>query len=66
MKYLCITTDARHPVAEELRRQGQEVSVVANVAEAEGALTRGVVDVLVVEAGALAAGGPWLESLRAR
>ncbi|NMO23147.1 GAF domain-containing protein [Pyxidicoccus fallax] len=66
MRFLCITADEQHPVAEELRRQGQHVSVVASVAEAGLALGHGPVDVLVVEAAALAADARWLESLRTR
>ncbi|MBZ4419866.1 ATP-binding protein [Myxococcus sp. RHSTA-1-4] len=66
MKFLCITADLHHPVAEELRRQGQDVSAAASVAEAGAALVHGPVDVLVVEAAALAEDARWLDSLRVR
>ncbi|WP_163988349.1 ATP-binding protein [Pyxidicoccus caerfyrddinensis] len=66
MKFLCVSTEPQHPVAEELRRQGQEVSVASTVLEAGSALVHGVVDVLVVESGDLAADARWLDSLRMR
>jgi PAS domain S-box-containing protein len=64
MRFLCITAELHHPVAEELRRQGQEVSFAASVAGAEAVLSNEPVDVLVVESAALAADAGWLESLR--
>jgi PAS domain S-box-containing protein len=66
MRFLCITADALHPVAEELRRQGQQVCVTSDVSEAGAALGHGPVDVLVVEAEALAREARWLDGLRAR
>ncbi|MCP3138054.1 sensor histidine kinase [Pyxidicoccus xibeiensis] len=64
MKFLCISANSQHPVAEELRRQGQEVSVAADAAAAGSVLTHEAVDVLVVETEALAVDGRWLDSLR--
>ena len=64
MKFLCVSADPRHPVADELCRQGQEVTVASTVLEAGSALTHGRVDVLVVEAEALATDARWLDSLR--
>ncbi|WP_426752373.1 ATP-binding protein [Myxococcus sp. Y35] len=66
MKFLCLTTDARHPVAEELRRQGQGVSVTADLVEAGAALGHGPVDVLVVDAADLVGDARWLDDLRKR
>jgi two-component system NtrC family sensor kinase len=66
MRFLCVSAAPHHPVAEELRRQGQDVSVAATVLEAGAALTHGPVDVLVVEAEDLAADARWLDSLRTR
>ncbi|WP_193409844.1 ATP-binding protein [Myxococcus hansupus] len=66
MKFLCLTTDTRHPVAEELRRQGQGVSVTADLVEAGAALGHGPVDVLVVDAADLVADARWLDGLRKR
>ncbi len=64
MKFLCLTTDARHPVAEELRRQGQGIFVTADVTEAAAALGHGPVDVLVVDAADLVEDARWLDDLR--
>jgi PAS domain S-box-containing protein len=66
MRFLCITADAQHPVAEELRRQGQLVCVTSDVSEAGAALGHGPVDVLVVESESLARDARWLDGLRAR
>ncbi|WIG97485.1 GAF domain-containing protein [Myxococcus sp. SDU36] len=66
MKFLCLTTDARHPVAEELRRQGQAVLITADLVEAGAALGHGPVDVLVVDAADLAEDARWLDTLRTR
>ncbi|NTX39491.1 GAF domain-containing protein [Myxococcus sp. CA033] len=66
MKYLCISADPRHPVAEELQRQGQEVLVRADASEAGAELVHGRVDVLIVEAESLAEDARWLDALRAR
>jgi len=66
MKYLCISADLQHPVAEELRRQGQEVLVRAEASEAGVELVHGRVDVLIVEAEGLAEDARWLDALRAR
>ncbi|MCE9670196.1 ATP-binding protein [Myxococcus stipitatus] len=66
MKYLCISAELRHPVAEELRRQGQEVRVVFGVPEADTALVHEHVDVLVVEAASLVGDARWLDALRGR
>ncbi|NVJ27088.1 GAF domain-containing protein [Myxococcus sp. AM011] len=66
MKYLCISADLQHPVAEELRRQGQEVLVRAEASEAGAELVHGRVDVLIVEAEGLAEDARWLDALRAR
>ncbi|WP_228558569.1 ATP-binding protein [Myxococcus sp. AB056] len=66
MKFLCLTTDDRHPVAEELRRQGQAVFITADVVEAGAALGHGPVDVLVVDAADLVEDARWLDALRTR
>ncbi|WP_240358192.1 ATP-binding protein [Myxococcus vastator] len=66
MKFLCLTTDARHPVAEELRRQGQAVLITADLVEAGAALGHGPMDVLVVDAADLAEDARWLDTLRTR
>ncbi len=66
MKFLCLTTDTLHPVAEELRRQGQGVSVTTDLVEAGAALGHGPVDVLVVDAADLVADARWLDGLRKR
>ncbi|AEI67482.1 ATP-binding protein [Corallococcus macrosporus] len=64
MKFLCLTSDTRHPVVEELRRQGQGVCVTADLVEAGAALGHGPVDVLVVDAADLTKGARWLDTLR--
>ena len=64
MRFLCISAELHHPVAEALRQQGQDVSVAGSVAEAGAALAHGPVDVLVVEAAGLVGDSRWLESLR--
>ncbi|WP_237077252.1 ATP-binding protein [Myxococcus xanthus] len=66
MKFLCLTTDDRHPVAEELRRQGQAVFSTADLVEAGAALGHGPVDVLVVDAADLVEDARWLDALRTR
>ncbi|ABF87556.1 sensory box sensor histidine kinase [Myxococcus xanthus DK 1622] len=66
MKFLCLTSDDRHPVAEELRRQGQAVFITADVVEAGAALGHGPVDVLVVDAADLVEDARWLDALRTR
>ncbi|NOJ83019.1 ATP-binding protein [Myxococcus xanthus] len=66
MKFLCLTSDDRHPVAEELRRQGQAVFSTADVVEAGAALGHGPVDVLVVDAADLVEDARWLDALRTR
>ncbi|MFP2963147.1 ATP-binding protein [Myxococcus sp. 1LA] len=66
MKFLCLTSDTRHPVAEELRRQGQGVFITADLVEAGAALGHGPVDVLVVDAADLTESARWLDALRTR
>ncbi|MFP2912713.1 hypothetical protein ACLESD_48435, partial [Pyxidicoccus sp. 3LFB2] len=66
MRFLCVSADPRHPVAEELRRQGQAVTLAQTVLEAGAVLTHEPVDVLVVEAEELAVDARWLDSLRMR
>ncbi|WP_164013893.1 ATP-binding protein [Pyxidicoccus trucidator] len=66
MKFLCVSAAPRHPVAEELRRQGQDVTLAQTVLEAGAVLMHGPVDVLVVESEELAADARWLDSLRMR
>ncbi|AKF81553.1 histidine kinase [Myxococcus fulvus 124B02] len=66
MRYLCISADPQHPVAEELRRQGQDVLVRGEAAEADAELVHGHVDVLIVEAASLAPDARWLDALRGR
>ncbi|QSQ15785.1 ATP-binding protein [Myxococcus landrumensis] len=66
MKYLCISANPHHRVAEELRRQGHEVLVRGSAAEADAELVNGRADVLIVEAGALVKDARWLDTLRGR
>ncbi|WP_338866495.1 ATP-binding protein [Myxococcus stipitatus] len=66
MKYLCISANPQHPVAEELRRQGQDVLVCGSAVEADAELVHGRADVLIVEAAALAKDARWLDTLRSR
>ncbi len=65
MRILLVTTDSSPELVGEMERQGHDVTVEADVAEARRLLAREAVDVLGVEGGAVAADGRWLETLRA-